>query len=205
MKRVLPLGVGLLLLSAAGLQAQKSRTATGSSVAASVKGASGVQQLAVAQLPTGGGQASNDTAGVSMSGQLTSSSISAVTAGEADSDGLGSTQSVATASDVNLLNGVVTADRVVGIASVVMNRNKFSGDVDGSSITNLSVNGTLVAGGDYTPAPNTRMTIPGGYVVLNEQAVNGKGSGMSVSVNMIHVYLSSGGEIVVGAANSAIQ
>jgi len=36
-----------------------------------------------------------------------------------------------------------------------------------------------------------KMTIPGGYVVLNEQISAGHGKGTSVSVNMIHVYLSS--------------
>lgn len=199
-------GVGLLLV-AVPLAAQKNslRTVTGSSVAATVKSAGGLQQFAVASLPSGGGQASNDTVGVSAGSQLSSASVAAVTAGEADSDGLGSQQSVATASNLSLLNGMITADRVVGIASVTSNGNKAAGDFDGSSITNLTVNGTLVSGGDYTPPPNTTMTIPGGRVVLNEQVVNGKGRGMSVSVNMIHVYLTTGDEIVVGSASSAIQ
>lgn len=199
-------GVGVALL-VAPLSAQKNmvRTVSGSSVAATVKNAAGTQQFAVATLPTGGGQASDDAAGVTVAGQLSSASTAAVTAGEADSDGLGSQQSVATASNVNLLNGLITADRVVGIASVTSNGNKVAGDYDGSTITNLTVNGALVAGGDYTPAPNTRMNIPGGYVVLNEQNTNGRGKGMSVAVNMVHVYLSSGGEIIVGAASSSIQ
>jgi hypothetical protein len=155
-------------------------------------------------LPTGGGQAASDSSGVVLP-QLSSASLAAVTAGEADSDGLGSQQSVATASNINLLNGLITADRVVGIASVTSNGNKASGGFDGSSIANLMVNGTLVSGTDFTPAPNTRMTIPGGYVVLNEQTVGGKGRGVSMSVNMIHVYLTSGDEIVVAAASSSIQ
>lgn len=201
-------GVGVaLLLVAPRLSAQKNavRTVSGSSVAATVKNGTGTQQFAVATLPTGGGQASDDAAGVAVAGQLSSASTAAVTAGEADSDGLGSQQSVATASNVNLLNGLITADRVVGIASVTSNGNRTSGDYDGSTITNLTVNGALVAGGDYTPPPNTRMNIPGGYVVLNEQNTNGKGKGVSVAVNMVHVYLSSGSEIIVGAASSSIQ
>jgi hypothetical protein len=198
------LGVGLLLV-AVPLAAQKSatRTVTGSSLAVSVKQAGAMQQFAVATLPAGGGQASDDATGVSTA-QLSSASAAAVTAGEADSDGLGSQQSVATASTVNLLNGMITADRVVGIASVTSNGNKTTGDFDGSVVTNLMVNGTLVAAGDYTPAPNTTMSIPGGYVVLNEQT-SGHGRGMSLSVNMIHVYLTTGDEIVVGSASSAIQ
>lgn len=198
-------GVSLLLV-AVPLAAQKSaaRTVMGSSVAVTMKSGGVMQQFAVATLPTGGGQASDDAAGVSTA-QLSSASTAAVTAGEADSDGLGSQQSVATASTVNLLNGMITADRVVGIASVTSNGNKTAGDFDGSVITNLTVNGTLVSGGDYTPAPNTRMTFPGGYVVLNEQNTNGRGKGMSVAVNMIHVYLSTGDEIVVGSASSSIQ
>jgi len=205
MNRTTILGVGLLLV-AVPLTAQKNanRTVTGSSLAVSVKHAGVMQQFAVASLPAGGGQASDDATGVSTN-QLSSASAAAVTAGEADSDGLGSQQSVATASTVNLMNGMITADRVVGIASVTTNGNKAAGDYDGSVISNLMVNGTLVSGRDYTPAPNTRMSIPGGYVVLNEQTTNGRGKGMSVSVNMIHVYLTTGDEIVVGSASSAIQ
>jgi len=205
MNRTTILGVGLLLV-AVPLTAQKNanRTVTGSSLAVSVKHAGVMQQFAVASLPAGGGQASDDATGVSTN-QLSSASAAAVTAGEADSDGLGSQQSVATASTVNLMNGMITADRVVGIASVTTNGNKAAGDYDGSVISNLMVNGTLVSGSDYTPAPNTRMSIPGGYVVLNEQTTNGRGKGMSVSVNMIHVYLTTGDEIVVGSASSAIQ
>ena len=198
-------GVGLLVV-AVPLAAQKNmtRTVTGSSVGVSVKSNGMTQQFAVAGLPSGGGQASDDAAGVTTS-QVSSAATAAVTAGEADADGLGSQQSVATASTVNLMNGMITADRVVGIASVTSNGNRTAGDYDGSVITNLMVNGTLVSGGDYTPAPNTRMNIPGGYVVLNEQTTNGRGKGMSVAVNMIHVYLTTGDEIVVGAANSSIQ
>jgi len=201
------LGVGLLL-AAVPLTAQKiaSRTVTGSSLAVSVKHAGVMQQFAVAALPAGGGQASDDATGVSTN-QLSSASAAAVTAGEADSDGLGSQQSVATASTVNLMNGMITADRVVGIASVTASGRQAAGDFDGSVITNLTVNGTLVSAGDYTPAPNTRMNIPGGYVVLNEQTSNGGhgNRGMSMAVNMIHVYLTTGDEIVVGSASSSIQ
>lgn len=205
MNRIMQLtGVGLLL-AAVPLAAQKAlSTATGSSIAVSVKSNGAVQQFAVAVLPVGGGQASDDAAAVAAP-QLTSASTAAVTAGEVDPDGLGSQQSVATASNVNLLNGMITADRVLGIASVTSSGNKAVGDYDGSVITNLTVNGTLVSGSDFTPAPNTRMDIPGGYVVLNEQATNGRGRGMSVSVNMIHVYLTTGDEIVVGSASSSIQ
>lgn len=198
-------GIGLLLVAVPALAAQRALTnVNGSSVAASVKHAGVVQQLAAANLPAGGGQMAADTSGIATT-QLSSASIAAVTAGEADSDGLGSQQSVATASNVSLLGGMITADRVVGIASVTSNGNKSSGDYDGSVITNLTVNGTLVSGTDFLPAPNTRMNIPGGYVVLNEQTTAGHGKGTSVSVNMIHVYLSSGDEIVVGAASSSIQ
>lgn len=206
MKRITQLlGVGLLWV-AVPLAAQKNanRTVNGSSVALSVKSNGATQQFAVAWMPAGGGQASDDAAMVA-NGQASTASAAAVTAGEADADGLGSQQSVATAANVNLLNGMISADKVVGIASVTSNGNKTAGDYDGSVITNLVVNGTLVSGGDYTPAPNTRMDIPGGYVVLNEQTTNGRGKGMSVSVNMIHVYLTTGDEIVVGSASSSIQ
>ena len=72
-----------------------------------------------------------------------------------------------------------------------------------------------------TPAPNTRIDLPGvGYVVLNEQTVSGDGVTTSgITVNMIHVVLQTvlpggplggggvqhAGDIIVGSAASSVS
>ena len=78
----------------------------------------------------------------------------------------------------------------------------------GSVFTNLAVNGVPVAIGDYMPAPNTRVDLPGvGYAVLNEQFPSGASG---IMVNMIHVVLQDAltgltlGEIIVASASSSV-
>jgi hypothetical protein len=69
------------------------------------------------------------------------------------------------------------------------------------------VNGVPLGSGDYLPAPNTRVDLPGvGYAVLNEQIASGASG---ITVNMIHVVLRNAltglttGEIIVASASSS--
>ena len=78
---------------------------------------------------------------------------------------------------------------------------------DGSALVGLVVNGVSYA--DVPPDPNTQVDLPGvGYVVLNEQLSDGDGvHNTSLTVNMIHVYLTDptgapAGDIVIGTARS---
>ena len=115
--------------------------------------------------------------------------------------------SSATLGAVNILNGLITADGVVAMASSTVG----SADAEGSSLSNLVVNGVSLS----DPAPNTRVDLPGtGYVVLNEQIPTSGG----ITVNMIHVVLQQPvldllggvtgyqtvGNIIVGSASSSM-
>ena len=164
--------------------------------------------LVTATLPADGGVVSSDLVAGYVPGLLQSGCVTAVATGEGGSD-LASAQTIASAADVNLLGGLITAARVIAVSSAVGGADVLESAAEGSGFTGLVVAGVSLGGdGDYTPAPNTRMNLPGvGYVILNEQ-VRG-GSGARITVNMIHVVLQGilgtrTGEVVVGSATSAV-
>jgi hypothetical protein len=108
---------------------------------------------------------------------------------------------------VNLLDGLITTDGVVAIATSTVGDDAVNSNAEGSSLADLVVNGAQVS----DPAPNTRIGLPGvGYVVLNEQIPTGDGvTSSGVTVNMIHLVLTNllgakTGEVIVGSATSSV-
>jgi hypothetical protein len=193
----------LLVAAAASLPAQAIKAPYGNAIGALVRSGAGDQLIAAAELPPDGGMTSADVVGVAAA-NLAAGAVTAVSSGTSSLDRLGA-QSVATAADVVLLNGVIRASRVIAISMLSEEKNKLVTSADGSTIDGLTVNGNAVA----APAANTRMDLPGiGYVILNEQTT-GKGSKGLFTVNMIHVVQvdqASGattGEIIVGSAATA--
>lgn len=90
---------------------------------------------------------------------------------------------------VNLLEGVITADEVMAVSTTSDNGVTLSSSAAGSNFVNLVVLGVPVTG---TPAPNTTITLPLlGYVVLNEQIPSSKKEKAALTVNMIHVYVNT--------------
>jgi hypothetical protein len=203
--RTLALGLGVLALSAlvpvlAG--AQGWRTPTGSAQAAIVTNAGGTTVISPASLEAGGiSNAEQDI--VSLTG-LSARAATSVTSGDASIERFG-VQSVATAADISILGGRVTALRAIAIATVLEQGAKMVVEGDGTTVTGLVVDG--VAYGESL-APNTRIELPGaGYLVVNEQ-VSRKGRGAGLTVNALHVVLvdaqgATTGEIIVGSASSA--
>ena len=175
-------------------------TATGQSYGVGVTTALVNQMVAQAVLPAGEMLAQNQASDATVPGLVTAQSIFAIVNG-GGTDGSDAVSSV-TLGAVNVLNGLITADGVVAMAtSTVGNVN-----AEGSSLANLVVNGVQVD----NPAPNTQMSLPGvGYVVLNEQIPTSGG----MTVNMIHVVLQqtvlgitrTTGNIVVGSATSSVN
>lgn len=220
---------GLIALLVAGTmtlgpyRAEAQSTVSGQGTAAVVSTAGAAAQLfATVRLPSGGGMADSmvDSIGVNALG---AAGLTAITSGMIDTKVV-SAQTSAEAANVNILNGLITAEQVLAIAASYANGQTAASDAQGSSLLGLVVNGVTL--GDLTPAPNTRIDLPGvGYVVLNEQVVTGNGvTSSGLTVNMIHVYqqsligaivdpvtglpvggtLTTTGEIIIGSAASAV-
>ncbi len=193
--------LGLVLpLTWAPRAAPAQGTATGRSYGVGVATATVNQTVASAVLPAGEMLAQNQVSDATVAGLVSAQSIFSIVNG-GGTDGSDAVSS-ATLGTVNVLNGLITADGVVAMATSTI------GDVnaEGSSLANLVVNGVQVD----DPAPNTRMSLPGvGYVVLNEQLPTSGG----VTVNMIHVVLQqtvlgitrTTGNIIVGSASSSVN
>jgi hypothetical protein len=204
-----------LTLAVAPLAAQG---VSGQAYGAVVTLATGMRQFAGAALPVEGGMghASLDNAAVMNS--LNANGLHSVTSGMADYPG-SSAQTTAEAADVSILNGLITARQLLGVASSYVNQLGAASEATGSMLAGLVVNGVPV-GGDALPPAHTRIELPGvGYVVLNEQTLSGNGETTSgITVNMIHVVLQTvipggllgggrvlrTGEIVVGSASISV-
>lgn len=99
--------------------------------------------------------------------------------------------------DLNLTVGAVsiTANSVLAEASQVLG-NPGSGT---SFVDNLAINGVPVA---VTGSPNQTVAIPGGQVIINEQAISSTGSAV---VNAIHVIVTGVADVVIASATAGIS
>lgn len=121
------------------------------------------------------------------------------------------TRTTAETAGVNLLAGLIRADLVRAVSTTSRDSNGFHTSAEGSTFANLVVGLTSISA---TPAPNTTISLAGvGKVVLNEQLRKVGGKSASLTVNMIHVYVTitndllgikAGTEIVVSHARSAL-
>lgn len=100
----------------------------------------------------------------------------------------------ATTTNVNVLNGAITASAVRGVATTTAGGTASSYSSTGSAFKDLVVNGVVM----NNVAPNTRVELPGtGYAVLYEETGKttspaGTSGGTYVAdltVNMIHVHV----------------
>src|SRR2546429_9836334 len=91
---------------------------------------------------------------------LSATTLSSITTGMADS-AVGSAQTSAEAADVSILNGLITARQVLGVAASYVNQRAAGSGADGSALLAVVVNGVSFAG---TPPPNTPIDLAGvGY------------------------------------------
>ena len=67
-----------------------------------------------------------------------------------------------------------------------------------SSVTGLTINGAAVA---VSGEPNESITIPGGVVVVNEQA----SSGSTIVVNALHIVIDGAADLVIASARASAQ
>lgn len=168
----------------------------------------GQQQLASSTLPTYGGISTSDLNTANIPGLLGASALNSITSGMIDTHDV-SAQTSSELGAIQVLNGLISADQIVAVASSYANGASAGSDAVGSQLVGLMVAGQSITS---MPAPNTRIGLPGvGYVVLNEQTVTGNGATASgITVNMIHVILTNAltgiktGEIILGSAASAV-
>ena len=200
--------IGVLVLFPPRLVGQTTALA-GQGLAASVRTALTAQTFASASLPDPGGCATADADQASVLGVLSAGGLTSMTSGMADV-GENTTQTTAEAAGVSIMNGLVQAKQVLAVASSWVTEQGASSSAEGSQLAGLVVAGVNL--GDVTPAPNTRMSLPGvGYVVLNEQTRSGDGvTASGMAVNLIHVVLLNvlgikTGEVIVGSASSHVS
>jgi hypothetical protein len=181
--------------------AQAQWRVSGSGFGTSVRTLGGTTQSPVATLPADGGYATGEAQTFDVANVVDARWLTAVTSGSGGESA--SAQTVSELENVNVLNGLVRADIVTAIASSYAGSDGAGSDAEGSGFVNLVVNGTSIT---IDVAPNTRIDIPlVGYVVLNEQVRSGDGaSSTGIKLNMIHVHLLSGGEIILGSASSSV-
>jgi hypothetical protein len=152
----------------------------------------------------------NSVASVGVPGLLTSGTVSTTAASEQTSTGSASSSS-ATTEGASLLGGLVAATTVesVSTTSRTNGKHKLGISAAGTEFLGLSVAGIPISG---TPAPNTRITLPGvGYVVLNQQTGNASAHRAHLTVIGIHVVVDlttplapAGTQIIVSDATSSL-
>lgn len=124
----------------------------------------------------------------------------------------GAQEATATADthDAVLLGGLITADEVKAVSTITHNGTGFHTSAAGSELLNLVVAGNVIAA---NTAPNTKITLTGlGYVVINEQITKKTATKLSLTVNMIHVFITQtnvlnlkvGTQIIVSHAFSSL-
>lgn len=98
-------------------------------------------------------------------------------------------QTSATVQSVNLLSGLVTASLVKSESATLHGTSGFVLSSAGTTFTALKVLGIPISA---TVGPNTKIALPGfGYVILNEQIRTINASSASLTVNAIHLVITT--------------
>jgi hypothetical protein len=108
-------------------------------------------------------------------------------------------QTVSTVQKVDLLGGLIQASQVTGVATSTLSTTQSKSVGTGSAFSGLRVAGLSIT---TTPAPNTKIALPGlGYVILNKQNnfVNRSNvTGITIDMIDVVVNLSNNKNIPVG-------
>jgi hypothetical protein len=130
--------------------------------------------------------ASSSAAGVNVLGLISGGAVNTSV-----SDNAQQAQAQSNTASISLLGGLISAQAINAISTTTMDNNgNFQVSAAGSNFNHLVVLGHVYNGN--VPA-NTRINLPLlGYVVLNEQSSNMSSSNATMTVNMIHVYITVG-------------
>lgn len=162
-----------------------------------------------AVLPSGGNMDEAEAASAGTSGVVTAENLTSMVTGGGNSHD-SSSESTSTLENVDVLDGVVTADLVMAIASSSVHGTTTDSNAEGSTFANLVVAGESISS---DVAPNTKIDVPGvGTVILKEIVRHGDGTDSTgITVNMIHVVLKDDltgaktGDVIVGSASTAVE
>ncbi|MDQ3709240.1 MAG: hypothetical protein M3387_08085 [Actinomycetota bacterium] len=113
--------------------------------------------------------------------------------------------------DLDLLDGLVTADAVRARAQTRREASSSSAKTDGSRFVNLRVLGVSMP--DGTVAPNTTVELPGiGRVILFQTRVKRSSERVSLAVKMVRLIIEEGnerglpaGQVIVSSAASSVR
>ena len=149
---------------------------------------------------------SSNAAGVNLLGLVSGGAVNTFV-----SDDWQKAQAQANTSSITLLGGLISAQAITAISTTTMDDDgTFHVSGTGSNFNHLVVLGRVYNG---NVAPNTRINLPLlGYVVLNEQTSSFSDTNATMTVNMIHVYVTIGNllglqvgtQVVVSNATSGI-
>jgi hypothetical protein len=151
----------------------------------------------------------NSVASVSAPPLLTSGTVSTSVASEATPAGPATT-SMATTQAASALSGLVKAALVRSVSTTTEHMpGSFGTSAAGTEFVGLVVAGHHISG---TPAPNTKITLPGvGYVILNQQVPKITNTQAGLTVIAIHVVVTKpnptakvGTQIIVSFAQSGL-
>ena len=157
-----------------------------------------------------GAKDTNSVASVSVPGVLSTGTVDTSSQSEATPGGPLVTSS-ATTQGVKVLGGLVTATTIESDSTTnqIGPGDNFQTSAAGTQFTGLVVAGTPISG---TPAPNTKISLPGvGYVVLNQQTGSIGKTRAALTVIGVHVYVTEqskaarvGTQVVVSSASSGL-
>ena len=149
---------------------------------------------------------SSNAAGVNLLGLVNGGAVNTSV-----SDDWQMAQAQANTASISLLGGLISAQAITAVSTTTMDDDgTFHVNANGSNFNHLVVLGHIYNG---SVAPNTRINLPLlGYVVLNEQTSSFSDYNASMTVNMIHVYITVGNllglqvgtQVVVSNATSGI-
>ena len=167
-----------------------------------------VTETPLAVLPGGGGTVSDQLFGFGVPGLLSAGAITSAVQGVV-AQGASSAGGLVEVLDLDILGGLVTADRIVSAGNASGDGTTAGSDVAGQLVENLTVNGVSL--GNVVPAPGTLVTVPGvAEITFNAQETSGDGvTTAGITTTMIRVRLLSllgvpVGEIHVGHVHIVI-
>lgn len=194
MKKNTTIAIILTAILAFSTFAQAATTFSGEAIALKAN-ALGISLTAsdTGPLPSSGGNLSTSVASVNVAGVVSADLLKSTASGSGSSS-----QSQSSLANLNLLNGLITADVVQSNSSATCSGTTAS--TSGSAqIVNL-----VAAGQTITVAPNLAVSLPGGIsLIVDEQTSSSGGNTGSITVNSLHV-TGPAIDIIVSSAHSDI-